>query len=135
MADDTQIILDTFQSYAKTFEALNPLAVLSFYYYPALLISPDKAAALNNPLEGLVKLAIVMAELKRRGYDHAHTKSLSVRQLDQNLAIVSGVVIRYKKDRQQKDDTELERFGLTYTLRRVEENWKIITGILHNSIS
>ena len=130
MAEDTQIILDTFQNYAKTFETLNPLAVLHFYHYPALLISPTKVAAINNQLEGLVKLTIVMTELKFRGYDHAQTQSLSVRQLDDNLAIVSGTVIRYKKDA-----TELERFGLTYTLRRVEENWRIITGMLYNTIA
>ena len=130
MAEDTQIILDTFQNYAKTFETLNSLAVLHFFHYPAILISPTKVAAINNQLEGLIKLSIVMAELKFRGYDHACTESLSVRQLDDSLAIVSGVVIRYRKD-----DTELERFGLTYTLRRVEENWRIITGMLHDTVA
>ena len=135
MADETQIILNTFQDYAKTFEALNPLAVLRFYHYPALLISSTKVAALNHQLEGLIKLSFVMAKLKFRGYDHARTESLSVRQLDNHLAIVSGTVIRYKKDRQAKDDNELERFGLTYTLRKVDETWKIITGMLHDPVA
>ena len=94
------------------------------------MISSTKVAALNHQLEGLIKLSFVMAELKFRGYDYARTESLSVRQLDNQLAIVGGTVIRYKKDA-----TELERFGLTYTLRRVEENWRIITGMLYNTIS
>jgi hypothetical protein len=135
MADDTQTILNTFQDYAKTFESLNPLAILPFYHYPALLISSNKVAALNHQLEGLIKLSFVMAELKFRGYDHARTEFLSVRQLGNNLAIVSGVVIRYKKDRHEKDDDELERFGLTYTLRKVDESWKIITGMLHDPVT
>ncbi len=129
MTDATQTILNTFESYAKTFETLNPLAVAPFYHYPALLISLPKVATLNNQVEGILKLSIVMLELKLRGYDHAYTESLSVRRLDENLAIVSGIVIRYRKD-----NTELERFGLTYTLCRTDENWKIITGMLYNTV-
>jgi hypothetical protein len=68
-----------------------------------------------------------MGDLKQRGYSRGEMPSLSVRRLSNNLAIVNGHVIRYRKD-----GTELERFGLTYTLRKVGEHWKIIAGILHD---
>ena len=126
MNNDPQAVLSTFYRYAKTFEALNPLPVLAFYHYPAILISPNKAVAVKNRIVGFVTFLIIMHDLKRRKYGYSKTESLSVRQLSHNLAIVSGTVIRYKKD-----DTELERFGLTYTLRQVAGNWKIIVGILH----
>ncbi len=126
MNNDPQAVLSTFHRYAKTFETLRPSLVLPFYHYPAILISPSKAVAVKNRIVGFVVFLSIMRDLKRRGYDHNKTESLSVRQLSHNLAIISGTVIRYKKD-----DTELERFGLTYTLRQVEGNWKIIVGILH----
>jgi hypothetical protein len=66
-----------------------------------------------------------MMGLKRRGYDHSKTESLEVRQLRDNLVIVTGTVIRYKKD-----GSELERFNLNYTMRKVNDHWKIIVGTL-----
>lgn len=66
-----------------------------------------------------------MTKLKWRGYNHSETESLEVRQLRDDLAIVTGTVIRYKKD-----DSELERFDLNYTMRKVNHDWKIIIGVL-----
>lgn len=127
MANDPQAILDTFHEYAKKFEHLKPSEVLPFYHYPAILISPDQVVAIKNRIEGFVIFKIVMGGLKQRGYDHSHMEALSVRYLSDELAIVSGIVIRCKKD-----NTELERFGLTYTLRQVNGDWKIVVGALHD---
>jgi len=126
MIDDSNNILDTFNQYAKTFESLNPLSVLSFYHYPAILISPDKVVTVKNWLEGAVVFTAVMAELKFRGYDHSKTESLSVQQLSDRLATVKGIVIRLKED-----GHELERFGLAYTMRKENEGWKIVVGALY----
>lgn len=128
MSNNPQVILDTFHRYAETFEHLKPAQVLPFYHYPALLIAPGKAVAIKNWVEGFIAFWVVMEGLRRRGYGHSHTDSLSVRYISHDLALVSGVVIRYKRDK-----TELERFGLTYTLRQVSGgNWKIISGALHD---
>lgn len=130
MSDDTQAILEVFQNYAKTFEELRPSTVLPFYHYPALLISREKVATITNCWSGFVAFTVVMSDLKQRNYAYSKMPSLSARRLDNNLAIVSGIVIRYTKDH-----TELERFGLTYTLRKVGERWKIITGTLHDPVA
>jgi len=127
MTHHLQTALDTFHRYAQTFEKLNPSTVLSFYHYPAILVSPNKTVAINNWVEGLVTFTFVMLDLKWRGYDHSKTESLSVRQLSDTLAIISGTVIRFKQD-----ETELERFGLAYTLLQVENQWKIVAGMLHD---
>jgi hypothetical protein len=127
MAHNPQVILDRFHQYAETFESLKPCKVLPFFHYPAILIAPGKTAAIKNRIEGFFTFNKVMSDLKRRGYHYAHTKSLSVRQLSNDLAIVSGIVIRCKED-----NSELERFGLTYTLRQVNGSWNIIVGALHD---
>jgi len=126
MIDDSNNILDTFNQYAKTFESLNPLSVLSFYHYPAILISPDKVVTVKNWLEGSIVFAAVMVDLKLRGYAYSETESLSVDQLSDRLAIVKGIVTRRKEDRQ-----ELERFGLAYTMQKGNEGWKIVVGALY----
>ncbi|HEY9859051.1 MAG TPA: hypothetical protein V6D16_06070 [Candidatus Obscuribacterales bacterium] len=126
MIDNSNQILDTFQQYAKTFESLNPLSVLSFYHYPAILISPDKVVTVRNWLEGSIVFAAVMVNLKIRGYGYSETESLSVDQLSDRLATVNGTVIRF-----QEDGTELERFGLAYTMQQENEGWKIVVGALY----
>jgi hypothetical protein len=127
MTDNPQVILNRFQEYAKKFESLQPAQVLSFYHYPAILIAPDKTEAIKNQIEGFFAFWKVMGDLKRRNYHHSHIKSLSVRYLSNNLAMITGMVIRCRKD-----NTELERFCLTYTLRHVDGNWQIIVGALHD---
>lgn len=127
MTDETEAVRRAFLDYAQAFEELNPSKVLQFYHYPALLIAPQKAVAINTRLKGFVTFVAVMTELKRRDYHHSKTEFLNVKLLSNNLAAVTGVVIRY-----QKDETELERYGLTYTFRKVDNLWKIIVGSLHD---
>jgi ketosteroid isomerase-like protein len=119
------LILKTFEDYAQAFETHDPSVVLPFYQYPAILISKQKPVKIPNKIMGWAAFKIAMMGLKRRGYHHSKTESLQVRQLRADLAIITGTVIRYKKD-----DSELERFDLNYTLRKVNHRWKIIVGTL-----
>lgn len=119
------LILKTFEDYAQAFETLDPSVVLPFYQYPAILIAEQKPVKILNKIMGCVAFKIAMMGLKRRGYHHGKTESLQVRQLRADLAIITGTVIRYKKD-----NSELERFDLNYTLRKVNHRWKIIVGTL-----
>uniref|UniRef100_UPI0036F35553 DUF6841 family protein n=1 Tax=Trichocoleus desertorum TaxID=1481672 RepID=UPI0036F35553 len=113
---------------AATFNCtrLNPLAVLSFYHYPAILITPEKVVTVKNWIEGFVVFTAVMAELKFRGYAYSRTESLRVEQLSDRLATVSGIVTRFKED-----GTKLECFGLSYTMRQESDGWKIVVGALY----
>lgn len=118
------LILKTFLDYAEAFERLDPAVVLPFFQRPAILISEQKPVKITN-FTGWATFKIAMLGLKRRGYHHGKTESLEVRQLREDLAIVTGTVIRYKKD-----NSELERFDLNYTMRKVNHDWKIIVGAL-----
>jgi len=119
------LILKTFLEYAQAFETLRPSVVLPFYQYPAILITEQKPVKITNNLFGWIAFKIAMSVLKCRGYHHGKTELLEVRQLRDDLAIVTGIVIRYRKD-----GSELERFDLNYTMRKVGDSWKIIVGTL-----
>ncbi len=125
IATPDPLILKTFQNYAEVFETLKPSAVLLYYHYPAILISEQKPVKITNAIAGWVLFKIAMLLLKWRGYHHSKTESLNVRQLREDLAIVTGTVIRYKRD-----GGELERFDLNYTLRNGKHGWKIVVGAL-----
>jgi hypothetical protein len=126
MATDQETILKTFQEYAKAFETLNPLSVLDFYHFPAMLISPSKTVSIGNWAVGLGVFLLVMLELKARGYERSEMQALNVNQLSDEIAIISGSVTRYKEQ-----NIILEKFGLSYTLQKVDNTWKITIGILY----
>ena len=130
MTDEKDRIEKAFQQYADAFQALKPAKVLPFFHFPAMLISPEKAAVIGNPIIGFFGFRKVMKDLKRRCFTRSYTESLKVQQLSDNLAIVTGLVIRYKQCPKEQRETVLECFNLTYTLRQVNGSWKIIVGVL-----
>ncbi len=93
------------------------------------MISDDKAAALKNPLEAYIALKIAMGDLKTQGYDHAYTRDLKVTMQSDHLATIIGAAKRVREDKSVIID-----FGLTYTLRKMGNEWKIIAGIIHDII-
>lgn len=130
MTDEEALIKTTFEQYADAFQALKPKKVLPFIHFPAMLISPEKVAVLGNPAIGYLVFNKVMKDLRRRCFRGSITKSLNVQQLDDNLAIMTGLVIRYKQCQDNESKTVLECLNLTYTMRKVDQAWKIIVGVL-----
>jgi ketosteroid isomerase-like protein len=130
MTNETSLIQKTFEQYAEAFQALEPAKVLPFYHFPAMLISPEKTAVIGNSIIGFFGFGKVMKDLKRRCFSRSEAKSLNVQQLSNNLAIVTGAVIRYKQCKKEHPETVLECFNLTYTMRKVNGDWKIIVGAL-----
>jgi len=130
MTDEKDLIEKAFQQYADAFQALDPAKVLPFFHFPAMLISPEKAAVIGNPIIGFFGFSKVMKDLKRRCFTRSEAKSLNVQQLSDNLAILTGLVIRYQQCQQDHPETILECFNLNYTMRKVDARWKIIVGTL-----
>lgn len=130
MTDEKDLIEKAFQQYADAFQALEPAKVLPFFHFPAMLISPEKAAVIGNSIIGYFGFGKVMKDLKRRCFTRSYTEPLNVQQLSDNLAIVTGFVIRLKKCKEEHPETFLECFNLNYTMRKVDGSWKIIVGAL-----
>ena len=124
---DEQKVLDTFNDYSKKFELLKPGELTPFYHYPSILISDDKAAALKNKLEAWFVLTKVMGDLKKENYHHSVMRDLKVKFLSEKLATITGAAKRVREDKSVIID-----FGLTYTLRKMGNEWKIIAGIIHD---
>jgi hypothetical protein len=129
MMDESTLIQKTFEEYAEAFQALEPKQILPFFHYPVMLIAPDKVAVVRNPIMGYFGFKKVMKELKQRCFTRSYAESLQVQQLSENLAIVTGVVIRLKQCNGQQEMV-LECFDLNYTLRKVKGHWKITVGVL-----
>jgi hypothetical protein len=113
--------------YNKAFAQLKPSILGPFYHYPSILITPETAVSINNGLKLWIVFTKIIADLKKQNYGRSETSPLKVNFLSDNLAVVSAVATRYTKDNQF-----LTRFGFTYTMRKVNERWKIIVGKIHD---
>jgi hypothetical protein len=128
MSDATQKILDSFREYTETFRLKKAAPLLKFYAFPALMADRDeKPKVLSNSVIAFVGLSLAIQKLKSQGYAYSNLHELSAKQLRENLAIVSGTATRHNEQKKIIDN-----FGFTYTLRKIDKNWKIIAGIIHD---
>jgi ketosteroid isomerase-like protein len=119
--------VNAFTDYAKAFETLDPQAVIPHYHEPCMFISPQGVAVMANQAQIVTFFAQVMEGLRVRGYGSSTFLNLQGKQLSDILAVVSGVGVWLKTD-----GDELQRFGLTYTLRNVDGKWRIIVATVHD---
>jgi hypothetical protein len=130
MENEDALIQRTFEQYAEAFQALKPAKILPFFHFPVMMISPERVAVIGNPVIGYVGFGKEMRKLKRRCFKGSEARSLKVQQLSDNMAIVTGVVVRYKQCKHESQPTILECFNMNYTMRKVNGAWKIVVGVL-----
>jgi hypothetical protein len=130
MTDKESLIKKTFEQYADAFQALEPGKIIPFIHFPAMLISPEKTVVMGNQIVAYLGFRKVMKDLKDRCFSRSIARSIKVKQLDETLAIVTGLVIRYKRCKPTEPETLLECFDLNYTMRKVNGAWKIVVGVL-----
>lgn len=126
MTDDTKAVFKTFTDYAQAFNTLNPDLVAPFIHLPALLITLDAVIPISNDAEVKGTFSQFFEQLKQGDFKESKVHGLQINQVSQNQAIVSGTATRYKTN-----GSVLEHFGFTYTLRKVDKDWKIVAGVLH----
>jgi hypothetical protein len=131
MNDETAEILKTFRAYSDTFKQKNAIALLPFYDFPALMVDRDeKPKVLSNPIVAAIGLFLVIQKLSKQGYSYSQLHELEAKQLRHNLAIVSGTSTRHREN-----DEIFDKFGFTYTLRKIPKGWNIIAGLIHDQES
>jgi hypothetical protein len=135
MENQLKEILNTFGAYIQAFNSLEPTKVLPFFHLPAMLITSTEVAVMEKPIEVLGVFAILMDDLKHKNFKESKIiGSLEVKQLSDNQGQVVGVAKRF-----DRSDAEIEHFGFTYTLRKIQvkdkdeikEKWTIISGVLY----
>ena len=120
-------ILKEFGAYAQAFNLLEPSKVEPFFHSPAMLITSQEVAIMQNSVEVCGVFETLMNDLRNKKFKESKIiGSLKVTQLSDNQGQVVGVAKRFNEL-----GTEIEHFGFTYTLRQVETKWKIIAGVLY----
>jgi hypothetical protein len=92
-----------------------------------MFIPPQGVHVLATTADVQTLLIQVMEGLKSRGYARSELLKRHVNQMSDNTALLT-----VNRDRYATYGRELERFGETYTLRKVEGGWKIAVAMIHD---
>jgi uncharacterized protein (TIGR02246 family) len=122
---ETTEVLEAFQRYTRAFQALDARAVAQHFHEPAFFITPKDVRALPTRAAVEQTYAQVMADMPS---DYARTEfgPVSVHRLGDDLAMVSG-----SGTWKNTADQDFMPFGMTYTLRRHEQTWRIVVAAIH----
>jgi pimeloyl-ACP methyl ester carboxylesterase len=122
-------IQSTFGAYAEAFNTLEPTEVKDFFNKPSMLMTSNEYVVMTDSDAVLNVFKKLMNELKDKDFKESKVLSLDIKQLSDNQGLIVGTAKRF-----DKADKEIEHFGFTYTLRKVDAVWKIIAGVLHDPI-
>ena len=128
MNNQLDAIEKTFLEYAEAFNLLDPTKVEPFFQVPSIMMNSELVVVLKESTDVIGLFTVFMDKLRKENFRQSKILSLQVSQLSDNQGLVVGVAKRFNQA-----DEEMEHFGFTYTMRKVEDNWKIIAGVLHES--
>jgi ketosteroid isomerase-like protein len=126
--DDASTITEILHRYYRDFSSLDPDAIAPYFSEPCVFLTQDginAAATLNDVKEGF---KITADGLRARGYTRSELTELQVKNLTGATVFATGISVRYKSERDV-----LERVGVTYLLQKIEDGWKIVVTVIHDS--
>lgn len=117
--------LDAFREYTSAFQALDARAAAQHFHEPALFITPEGVVPLPTLAAVEQTYARVIADLPA---DYARTEfsTMTAHRLSDDLAVVSG-----SGTWKNAANDDIMPFGMTYTLRRVNQIWRIVVVAIH----
>jgi ketosteroid isomerase-like protein len=119
--------LAAFKLYTQAFGALDARAVARHFHEPALLITPKDVIPLPTAATVEQTYARIMGEMPR-DYTRTEFRGLSERRLGDDLALVTG-----SGSWKNASNDDIMPFGMTYTLRRTANTWRIVVAAIHAS--
>lgn len=121
--------IETFRSYAAAFQRLDARDVARHFHTPALLLAPHAVFPLESTAAVEETYRRVLGDAAAKGYARTEFSPLLERHLAEDLAVISG-----NGTWRKHSGEELQRFGVTYTLRKVEDDWRIVVAAIHDPI-
>jgi ketosteroid isomerase-like protein len=124
---DVQAVIQLLHAYEEAWSRHDAHAIAGFYYEPAMRVSPAGPSVRATRAMQEAFFSGFLPSLLQQGYATSTWEHLEVRLLDANTAVASGVIVRHRGD-----DSVFQRQGVTYTLWRSEEGWKIFLSATHS---
>ena len=99
---------------------------LSCFARPMILVTPAATLSLPDDAAADAQFRPMFDDLAARGFESTRADSVTIRQIDDDLALVDAVFTR-----QRSDGSLLERVGALYICRRTDHEWIVATLVAH----
>jgi hypothetical protein len=113
--------------YVRAFETQEASAVAPFYQLPCTFIRPDGVWVVSDNATAMTLAAHLIDHARSQGYRRTETRDLEVRRLTSELAMMTGIFVRYNAAAE-----EIGRSGFTYLVRRDDGVWRIVVAVAHD---
>jgi ketosteroid isomerase-like protein len=123
----TQVVVQIMHAYEDAWSRHDAHAIAGFYYEPAMRVSASGPTVRATRAMQETFFSGLLANLIHQGYAKSDWEQVEVRLLNENTAIASGVIVRHRDD-----GSVFQRQGVTYTLWRGEQGWKIFLSATHS---
>ena len=120
MSDHNAELKQFFIKYMNEVDEKGISGIAPYFLYPLSVFSPNGMATIESTKQLEDYFTPMVETLNAQGYDHMEAAEINTKELGDNLAIASNVVVRYKED-----GSELNRNTGNYLLYKGNEGWKI----------
>ena len=125
MPNETELIDRTYRAYFTVFQMGNPRAITPYYHMPSLFVSPAGTFVLASVQDAEQFFERSIYAMRQRGYARSVLTSVQVKQLSDDLALVSA-----RGDRFTREGDLFERMSGVYTMRQSEGTWRIVSAVM-----
>jgi hypothetical protein len=126
---DATSITRQFMKYARTFQGLDPRAILQHLHVPFVFCDGHDMRVLSSAADVEALLAAITSHLEALGYARSDVEELWAYPLGANVALVSVARARYNAE-----GDEIDCLGETYTLLRdADDGWRIGMAVVHDA--
>jgi hypothetical protein len=98
----------------------------SFCNFPTMFIYEDRVDHWTDAAEARRMIDLLLVDLKDRNFGRSVYRDRTIIPLSPKLALAS-----FRCNRVDQDDNVLDDFAATYTLRKADDGWKIVTCCIH----
>ena len=124
---DTTTVTEFLNAYYRTFSTLNVESIAPFYHEPCFFVFPQDvmAARTHDTVKEVFKT--IARDLHSKGYGRSELTQLNLERMSETATLATGVAVRFTVDGQ-----ELERAGVTYILKKSDNEWRIAVTVIHD---
>ena len=126
-------IVRIYQDYLKAFMTMVPANIVPFYHLPFMSVAAQRVRVLTTPADIEDNYGRHMEILKTYHYAQTKMTDINVKELSDGLILASVSLERFASDG-TKIGGEDAINNYTYTFRKIEDGWKIVVAMTHDSL-
>jgi ketosteroid isomerase-like protein len=131
MENEKEEIIQTYRDYVQAFQSLDSKAILPYFHIPFISIASREVRVMATFPEIEASFKQNMEILRQNRYARTDIVEIYARQMSKGLALISVDLQRFTAGGEQLGGPG-RTYPYTYTLRKIEDRWKIVVAMAHD---